>query len=214
MTAQAGSAAFFRMNSSLDRESVRREMRARRRSISSRDRTLTSERFASIARRSGLLKPGLQLALYLPYGSEADPSALLRCARKLRCAVHLPLITNYRRSQMRFVPYDQGDRLVRNRYGILEPLARRLDSVSVRRLDVIFIPVVAVDRSGSRIGSGAGFYDRALHHLRGSRTWRRPKLIGLAFDFQLIERIQRQPWDVPLDALLTEKNLYRFLPER
>jgi 5-formyltetrahydrofolate cyclo-ligase len=113
---------------------------------------------------------------------------------------------------MRFVPFDVRDQLITNRFGIPEPRARRFDSADVRELDVIFLPLVAVDADGNRIGSGAGFYDRALKHLRAGRHWRRPKLIGLAFECQRVKHIPVERWDVPLDALLTEKNLYRFTP--
>ena len=210
MTAQAGSAALSSMISSFDRESVRREMRARRRSLSPNELHFAQRRFVAIAQRSGLLRSGRKVGLYIPYGAEADPSALLHCARQLRCAVFLPLIVDYRSNRMRFVPFEDGDRLVLNRFGIPEPIARRFDSADVRQLDVIFVPLVAVDHHGNRIGSGAGFYDRALKHLRRGRRWRRPKLVGLAFECQRVKDIPSQCWDVPLDALLTEKNLYRF----
>jgi 5-formyltetrahydrofolate cyclo-ligase len=108
------------------------------------------------------------------------------------------------------VPFGARDPLVRNSFGILEPARCISDSVAVRSLDVIFVPLIAVDARGNRMGSGAGFYDRALKHLRIGRHWRRPKLIGLAFECQRVQRIASAPWDVPLDALLTEKALYRF----
>jgi 5-formyltetrahydrofolate cyclo-ligase len=211
MTAQAGSAALS--SSSFDRESVRREMRARRRALSANDRQAAQKRFVAIAQRSGLLKPEQKVGLYLAYGAEADPSTLLNRARQLRCTVFLPIISDYRSSRMRFVPFDARDKLICNRFGIPEPTARRFDSADVRHLDVIFVPLVAVDENGNRIGSGAGFYDRALKHLRRGRRWRRPKLIGLAFECQRVKHIPAERWDVPLDALLTEKNFYRFTPQ-
>jgi 5-formyltetrahydrofolate cyclo-ligase len=191
---------------------VRREMRARRRALSANARHAAQKKFVVIAQRSGLLKPGQKVGLYLAYGAEADPSTLLGRARQLRCTVFLPVISDYRSNRMRFVPFDVRDQLITNRFGIPEPRARRFDSADVRELDMIFLPLVAVDADGNRIGSGAGFYDRALKHLRAGRHWRRPKLIGLAFECQRVKHIPAERWDVPLDALLTEKNLYRFTP--
>lgn len=109
---------------------------------------------------------------------------------------------------MRFVRFETDGDLHRNRFGILEPDHRYGDRASVRSLDVVLLPLVAVDRRGWRIGSGAGFYDRALQHLRADRRWRRPKLIGIAYDFQIVERIDAQPWDVPLDAIVTEHGFH------
>lgn len=208
MTAQAGSAALFPMCSPSDREALRREMRARRRALSIDERNLAAERFAHVAKRHLLLRPRERIAVYVPYGGEADPRALVAFARALRCRIYLPLIADYRRSAMRFVPYDPGDRLVLNRFGIPEPVQRARESVAVSSLDIVIAPLVAVDPSGSRLGSGAGFYDRCLRHLARSRRWRRPRLIGLAYEFQRVATLVRAPWDVPVDAVLTDKDLY------
>jgi 5-formyltetrahydrofolate cyclo-ligase len=156
-----------------------------------------------------LLRPHLRVAFYIPFGGEADPTELMRRARLLHCALFLPVIADFRRNRMRFVPFHASDELVTNRYGIGEPIGSLQRAVPVRTLDLIFLPLVAFDTYGSRIGSGAGFYDRCLAHLHRNRRWRRPKLVGLAYDFQRIDRIATQPWDVPLDAVLTERTLYR-----
>lgn len=187
---------------------MRRELRALRRELPRAQRSLACTRFAHIAHTAHLFRPRQRIALYIAHGGEADPSALLRLARSLHCIVHLPVVTSHRDCRMGFVPYAPGGRLARNRYGIPEPVTRRAP-VPVRSLDTIIVPLVAVDLFGTRLGSGAGFYDRALARLCRARHWRRPKLIGLAYQFQLVEHVARQPWDVPLDAILTDKALYR-----
>jgi len=55
---------------------------------------------------------------------------------------------------------------------------------------------------------GGGFYDRTLAHLGPQRRWRRPRLIGIAHECQHVDRIDPQPWDIPLDAVVTEQKLY------
>jgi 5-formyltetrahydrofolate cyclo-ligase len=69
--------------------------------------------------------------------------------------------------------------------------------------DVVLVPLVAADRSGTRIGHGKGHYDRALSHLReGGRVC----TIGLAWEDQIAdEPLTPDPWDVPLDAIATPK---------
>jgi 5-formyltetrahydrofolate cyclo-ligase len=192
---------------------VRREMRARRRALSSRDRKAASNRFVSLALRAGLLRPGRRIGLYIAHGAEADPKELLRRAVSIGCAVYLPTITDYRASRMRFAHFDVGTPLERNRYGIPEPDKTRRLFANALHLDVIFVPLVAVDSHGNRIGSGAGFYDRALKHLHSARRWRRPKLVGVAFECQKLPHIPSHTWDIPLDALITEKTFYRFKPQ-
>jgi 5-formyltetrahydrofolate cyclo-ligase len=185
-------------------------MRARRRELLIKDRKRASNRFATIALRSSLLQASRRIALYIAHGGEADPAALLQRALRLGCEIYLPVITDHRLKQMRFARFDTDTALVRNRYGIPEPDPKHATFISARHLDCIFVPLVAVDSAGNRIGSGAGFYDRALKHLRSERRWRRPKLIGIAFECQQLPHIPAHPWDIPLDALLTEKSLSRF----
>jgi 5-formyltetrahydrofolate cyclo-ligase len=196
------------MLSPSERDLLRREMRARRRALTPAQRAECAHRFALVAKRARLFRPRLKIALYVPYGAEADPSVLMQVARSLHCRVHLPVITDYRRSRMRFVPFDDVDRLVRNRYGIPEPLGHRQANIAVSHLDLVILPLVAVDERGWRLGSGAGFYDRCLRHLGRTRSWRRPKLVGLGYEFQRVPQLAFQPWDVPLDAVLTEQGLY------
>lgn len=211
MTAQAGSVSFPSMShpSDLSRDALRRELRQRRRSISLHDRAMASGQFRTIAARNRLFRPAMRVALYLAYGSEADCEPLIDLARSRRCSVYVPRIVSYRHAQMRFESLHPRMRLAQNRHGIAEP-PKSAKYISVRSLDLIVLPVLAVDLRGYRLGSGAGFYDRALHHLRQSSGWRRPKLIALAYDIQRIEHLPSHSWDVPVDAILTEKQLYRI----
>ena len=60
--------------------------------------------------------------------------------------------------------------------------------------------------TGTRLGMGGGFYDRSFAFLRDpDKSGQRPRLVGLAYEFQQVEALVRQPWDVPLDAAATEK---------
>jgi 5-formyltetrahydrofolate cyclo-ligase len=148
--------------------------------------------------------------VYFAYGHEADLRYVIDVARRHGCLLYLPVITDFRRSRMRFVRY-RADSVMRvNRYGIAEPDWRHAEVIAVRRLDLILLPLVAFDERGWRLGSGAGFYDRSLHHLREGRRWRRPKLIGVGYECQRVARLQPDSWDVPLDAMLTERGLQCF----
>jgi 5-formyltetrahydrofolate cyclo-ligase len=203
MTAHAGGAA-----PPSERSRLRAELRARRRALPAHERASASRQFARILRRSNLLRAGRRVAVYVAHDSEADPSAIVRLARRNRCKLYLPAIADYRSRRMEFRRYERDTRLRPNRYGIAEPERGAGPRIAVRHLDLVLLPLVAVDARGTRLGTGAGFYDRCLQHLRAGRRWRRPKLIGLGYEFQRVANLAARAWDVPLDALLTEKGLY------
>ena len=76
---------------------------------------------------------------------------------------------------------------------------------------MIFLPVVAFDINGNRLGRGAGYYDRTLAFVNEQieqGTHIKPCLIGLAYEFQKIEQIITDKWDVALDIIVTENNIY------
>ena len=204
MTAHAGGAALLS-----ERSRLRAQLRAQRRSVPDHERRSASRQFARILRRLPLLSPGRRIAVYIAHDHEADPRSIVRLARRNRCELYLPSIADYRRRRMEFRLYAGDAQLRLNRYGIAEP-ERTARRIAVRRLDLILVPLVGVDPRGTRLGTGAGFYDRCLHHLRAGRRWRRPKLIGLGYEFQRVGPLAAGAWDVPLDALITEKALYPF----
>jgi len=76
-------------------------------------------------------------------------------------------------------------------------------------LDLILLPLVAFDKSGHRLGMGGGYYDRTLAFLAHRRLWRKPHLLGTAYQFQQLETLPTQPWDIPLDGIATEQGVLR-----
>ncbi len=79
------------------------------------------------------------------------------------------------------------------------------DLVPAQSLDIILLPLVAFDRSGSALGSGAGYYDRALAFRLTQPA--PPLLIGIGFACQEVAGIPMADWDVPLDLVITEREM-------
>ena len=84
-----------------------------------------------------------------------------------------------------------------------EPIQTRAKNVD--QLDLLIMPLLACDHLGTRMGMGGGYYDRTL-----ARCPARPFRVGLAYDFQQVERLQRQVWDQPLDAALVAGRWFSF----
>jgi len=146
-----------------------------------------------------------RFALYAASDGEIDTSDLIDRLLASGRQVALPVVLPDR--LLAFYRYTAKTRLVRNRYGILEPDTRSTPSVAVRGLDVVFMPLVAFDENGHRLGMGGGFYDATF-----GRLPRRPVLIGLAHALQGVARLEPRDWDIPLDAVVTEHGIITFTP--
>jgi 5-formyltetrahydrofolate cyclo-ligase len=115
-----------------------------------------------------------------------------------------------RRRTMAFVPLDGLGPPRVNAFGIDEPRAPASRRQPLLQLETVLVPLVGFDQAGHRLGMGAGFYDRALARRRdGTRAWRRPRLVGVAFACQEVPAIEPSPWDVALDVVVTERGVIR-----
>src|SRR5271155_2296867 len=183
---------------------LRKHMRAQRRSLSAADHERRSSLAAKAVAGLPMFKAGKRVALYLPFDRETDTAALIAAARRRGVRVFVPVIVDRRHSRIRFYPL--GGKTRRGVFGIAVP-ARTDRPMPPRWLDLIVIPLVGVDAAGRRLGMGGGFYDRALEFRRRRRHWPGPRLVGLAFDCQRTESSFAEPWDVSLDSLATESGL-------
>jgi 5-formyltetrahydrofolate cyclo-ligase len=136
-----------------------------------------------------------------------DLGPFLELLRNSGTQVLLPALHN---RALWFLPYGRDTRLAPNRFGIPEPDVAAHTRCRARDLDLVLMPLVAYDDAGNRLGMGGGFYDRTFSYLKYRSFWRKPLLIGVAYELQRLESLPARPWDVPLNGVATEKRLYRF----
>jgi 5-formyltetrahydrofolate cyclo-ligase len=151
------------------------------------------------------LRGARAIGLYVGIDPEPATAPLYALALRLRCRIFLPRIIDYRHRRMVFARAGSGP-WQRNRYGIPEPAADS-QRIAARALSVIFLPVLGFDRDGTRLGSGAGYYDRLFAFRRLRQHWHRPLLVGLAFSCLELPRIEPALHDVALDAIVTEQGV-------
>lgn len=96
------------------------------------------------------------------------------------------------------------DHLLTGNYGIREPDPERCPRVELAEIDAALVPGLAWDRRGTRLGRGAGYYDR----LFADPAWRGFRC-GIFFALQEAEHLPADEWDVPLDAVVTEREVWR-----
>ncbi len=150
------------------------------------------------------------IAIYLPADGELSPLFLPQSLAHKSLTFFLPVLAQLAFQGLKFAPYHANSIVKPNRFNILEPVVAPAQLKSATALDIIFLPLVAYDLSGNRLGMGGGFYDRALQIRLRRPQWKKPLLIGLAHTVQRAESIKSEYWDVPLDGIATEAGLTLF----
>ena len=113
----------------------------------------------------------------------------------------LPVLHPVCDGHLLFLEYASQTPMVKNKYGIEEPVLACQQVVPTQQLDIILMPLVGFDKLGNRLGMGGGYYDRTLAFTR--RVEQKPMLIGIAHDVQEVDALPIAPWDIPLDAIVT-----------
>jgi 5-formyltetrahydrofolate cyclo-ligase len=188
------------------RRALRASLAARRRAVASGARAHAARLVARNVARALPLKAGARIALYAALPAELDTTPLIELAQQRGCRIYLPRIDRPRSARgMRFL--EMSGALRKNRLGIDEP--DNAASLGARWLDLVFLPLVGFDRSGVRLGTGGGFYDRAFAFRRWRHAWHAPRLVGLGYAFQEVAHIAAAAHDVRMDAVITDEGFIR-----
>ncbi|MBC2384232.1 5-formyltetrahydrofolate cyclo-ligase [Pseudomonas sp. WS 5106] len=192
----------------LSRPQLRRMLRKARRALTpSEQRQAALGLYRQLAQHP-LFRRAKHISLYLPTDGEIDPRLLLRAAQRRGKATYLPVLSAWPRTKMVFQRVRPGEKLLPNRFRILEPRVNISQQRKVWALDLVLLPLVGFDDAGGRLGMGGGFYDRSLAYLARRQSWRKPTLLGLAHECQKVERLVQASWDVPLAGTVTDKQWY------
>lgn len=151
-----------------------------------------------------------RIALYFSSDGEISTDELMARIWQSGRRCYLPILSYMMGERLWFAPVDRSSKLLINRFGIPEPVVASHKLVDARQLDLILMPLVGFDLKGNRLGMGGGFYDRTLAFQNHRQKWKRPRLIGLAHDCQRVDKLETNLWDVPLHAVATNKQLYKF----
>ena len=163
----------------------------------------TKEKSASILRRLQDLPVFVRAQTVLCYVSskdnEVDTHTLIEWLLTQDRTVLVPISGNDR--QLSWSRLHDLRELAPARFGILEPRPEFRRITPPPDDAVVIVPGIAFRRDGYRIGYGGGYYDHFLAGHPGAS-------IGLAFDAQIIESFQPEPYDVPLDYIVTESHTH------
>lgn len=132
--------------------------------------------------------------LYYSMSDEVDTHGLVSQLYKQGKRVILPVVIENNQLELR--PFMGTENMKKNLFGILEPATKAI--VDEEKIDLAFIPGMAFDKKGNRLGRGKGYYDRLLSRLKDTYK------IGVCFDFQVLPSIPTEQTDIPMDEVICE----------
>ncbi len=207
-----------------EKEKIRKEIKEKLKATSEDYRKEASAKIALNAlnipemkeqKRTGLLglkKTEKTVLAYCSVGNEPSTLALIKSLLDSGRRVCLPLCTDLDEEGHRTGAFDamearvitSFDDLVAGAYGIPEPKADT-ELVPAEEIDIVILPCVGCDRQCRRIGHGAGYYDKYLTTVRKDCF-----TMSLCYEEALADELPMEEHDVPVDAVVTEKTVYRW----
>jgi len=197
------------------KRSLRRDMTARRARLGPADRAKASagavERLLALPELRGFDGTQACVAGFVATRAEIDPAAALDAVRGRGARVVLPRVTEggADRPRLRLHVADPGDDLRPGRFGIAEPDGA-CPEVRPSDVQVMIVPGLAFDRAGHRLGFGGGYYDELLGGPGGVRP---ACVIGLGYDFQVVDTCPAGGRDARVDVLVTDARVIRCAPD-
>ena len=183
------------------KSALRRTVKDQRRGLPPEDRKHHDRHIAAhLANLLAQRGPLRRIALYLATPDEAALSLWLTSAQTSGLQLFAPVV-GVEKGQMAFYPIGPNTPIRRGRLGLQEPVVQDNDRpINPDTLDVALVPLLGFDDHGHRLGMGGGYYDRYF-----SSAEQRPWIVGIAYDIQRSkEPLPTEPWDVMLDAVVTE----------
>lgn len=190
------------------RKSLRQRIRQERRALTPRQQRQHAQALKRRLCTQLWFRKAKRIALYLPNDGEISPEPLIQLCWSLGKQVYLPVLHPIAHNRLWFIRYTPATRLRLNTYRILEPQQTAAPRCSAWALDLVFLPLVAFDEQGGRLGMGGGYYDRTFAFKLAETGLQGPKLVGLAHELQKQPALEVAFWDVPLFAIATERDCY------
>jgi len=142
------------------------------------------------------------IMLYLSFNKEVNTYPLATWCLNNGKTVIAPYCIQ---SERKIIPYKINNLtsdLTKSTFGVMEPKHKLLEKTNIEDIDLIIVPGVIFDKDCNRIGFGAGYYDRfLLKKLKNTPT------IGIAYDYQIIDKVPTDEYDIPLNFIITEKRI-------
>ena len=195
-------------------QQLRQQYRQARRQLTPAEQQSAAQAILAQCLQHSLLRPAKnnepqqKVALYLANDGELNLQSVIEYCWQQQIDVYLPVLHPFSKGHLVFTAYRADTPMTINKYGIAEPKLSCPDLCPLEQLDHIFAPLVAFDNKGNRLGMGGGYYDRTLAPI--ARDGLKTKVVGAAHNCQLSDPLPTQPWDIPMQQIITPKQLFCF----
>jgi 5-formyltetrahydrofolate cyclo-ligase len=173
-------------------------MLAHRKSLTPGEFSSASLRIQKAFLETDNYKCARSIIVYSPIHQEVDTELIVRSAWESGKRVAFPVVVGH---ELVFREVQDISSLQRGAFGILEPCPTGRIAMP-EETDILVLPGIAFDLNGHRIGYGKGYYDKTLHRIEGHG-----KIVGLCYDFQLVDEILGESHDVKMDLIITDKRV-------
>lgn len=182
---------------SMDKKQLRKQIRERKKEFSLSEKIELSKPIFEKIEKEELFKKAKVVLLYYSMDDEVYTH---------------DFVEKHYKTKTILLPCVDGDDLILRQYlgiesmkageqfGILEPVGKEFNDLE--KIDLMIIPGVAFDEEKNRLGRGRGFYDRLLKTVNATK-------IGVCFDFQVVEHVPTEAFDVKMDIVVSTTNIYR-----
>jgi 5-formyltetrahydrofolate cyclo-ligase len=185
----------------MNKAELRKKMIYFRDSLSMEERNTKSHAIKTQLTKLKAYQDAEVIFVYVSFRSEVDTRCFIKRAKKDGKRIAVP-VSIPKGKVLQPCEISSLDDLVPGTWGILEPIKGNCRPVDSKEIDLAVVPGLAFDYCFHRLGYGAGYYDRFLPSLRKETT-----KVGIGYDFQLLDRIPVEEFDVPLSGIITEVRL-------
>jgi 5-formyltetrahydrofolate cyclo-ligase len=184
------------------KQALRKHYQAKRASLSDTARLRASQALCTRIQALDVYQNASHIALYHAIKGEIDLHPLWRFAHAAGKICYMPVVNPHHNKTLLFLPATPDTPRTISALHIPEPNVPHHEARSPHDLDLMIMPLVAFDTHGTRLGTGGGYYDRTLAHQKPAC------ILGVAYTFQRETFLTPEPWDIPLDGIVTEKTTY------
>jgi len=186
-------------------ESEKRKVRFEFLNLRDRIEPALASAFSSVifakVKRLPVYEEAKTVMFYLSYGSEVITDSMINSALSEGKIVAVPAIENPGDGSMCAVKISKIADAYQSVYGIRQPEIDKDELIGKKDIDLIFVPGIAFDLQGYRAGYGKGYFDRWLEGISPLKT------IGIAYDFQITDKVPVGKYDLPVGTIITEKRI-------